>query len=42
MTEEEIDSADVNPAARAETLPVEAYIRLAQTIEHRSAHHDAV
>ena len=42
MSDEEIESAGVNPAARAETLDVAAYVRLAQKAAERPAHPDAV
>ena len=42
MTDVDIESAGVNPAARAETLPVEAYIRLAQAVANRAPNPDAL
>ena len=42
MTEAEIEAAGVNPAARAETLPVDAYVRLAQAVENRAPDPDAL
>lgn len=42
MSDEDIESAGVNPAARAETLDVAAYVRLAQKAAQRPAHPDAV
>ena len=42
MTEADIEAAGVNPAARAETLDVAAYVRLAQRASELPAHPDAV
>ena len=34
LTQEDIEAAGVNPSARAESLPVEAFVRLANTASH--------
>lgn len=42
LDEAQIEEAGVNPAARAETLDVAAYVRLAKKAAERSVHPDAV